>query len=139
MPRGLLHAICDALRFLLLVALAVVPCRASAQELPPVDSGPAPMARIGLYASFATLQAVDAAQTLRALQAGSRETNPFVQPFVGSPVAFVSLKGVTTLSTIVALRRLEKKHPLSAMLCAAAINAAYVGVVAHNYRVLGAR
>ena len=96
---------------------------------------------IGLQASFAALQAMDATTTLVAVHRfGARETNPAMSGLVNHPVAFVAAKSAMTALVIKALGRLSATHPKVAMLLGAGLNAGLGAVVAHNYgQIAGAR
>jgi hypothetical protein len=87
-----------------------------------------------MYVGLATLQALDAHSTLRAIDAGHAEGNPLMGWVVDHPVAFVSIKGAATAGTILVAEKIRKKYPKRALAFMAAINTAYALVVAHNYR-----
>jgi hypothetical protein len=88
-----------------------------------------------LYASFVTLQALDAHSTLVAIDRGARETNPMMAPLVDRPAAFVALKAGTAAGVLYMTERVRRHSPLGAVLMMAAFNSAYATVVARNYRV----
>lgn len=90
--------------------------------------------RYSLYASFATLQALDAHSTLRAINGGGSEANPFMAGIASKPFAFVAMKAGTTAATIYLAEKLSKKNPIASVLLMTAMNSAYATVVAHNYR-----
>lgn len=94
-----------------------------------------PHALIPVFASYAVVQALDVHSTLRALNAGAVEQNPFMTPLVRHPVAFVGLKAAITAGTIFAADRLSRHHRLAAYCLMFAMNSAYAVVVAHNYRI----
>jgi hypothetical protein len=95
---------------------------------------PAPL--VPLYASFATLQALDYHSTTTALSRGvGREANPIVRPIVNNPPAFIAVKAAATVAIVVATERMWKKHPRHAVVFMAAANSAMAVIVAHNYSV----
>ncbi|MGH9147624.1 MAG: DUF5658 family protein [Vicinamibacterales bacterium] len=121
--------------------------------LPPVDvfrmpehsvTSPAhthhrPRALLPLYLSFVSLQVLDIASTRRALEGGAREANPIVAPLSNSTPALVAMKVGSTAAIIYLTERLRKRHPVTAVVLMVGLNAAYAGVVAHNYSVRGRR
>jgi hypothetical protein len=119
-------------------ALAVVPAAPPAET----SGGEVPRAAdrhgrllASLYASFVTLQALDAHSTLVAIDRGARETNPMMAPLVDRPAAFVALKAGTAAGVLYMTERVRRHSPLGAVLMMAAFNSAYATVVARNYRV----
>jgi len=142
---------------LTLIAAGAAPRAASAQALdglsPAIEAGsmlatpiaaatPAPQrpaALVPLYVSFATLQALDTASTMRALNRGGAEANPLVAPVVGSPAAFIGAKAAASALAIVATERLWKDHRTLAIATMIGTNVGYSLVVAHNIRVYGQR
>jgi hypothetical protein len=99
------------------------------------DATARPRALVPLYAGFATLQALDAHSTLRAIGDGHGERNPVVSNFTAAPGAMVGLKLASTAGTIYLAERLWRKHRGAAVVLMIAVNGAYAAVVAHNYRV----
>ena len=89
---------------------------------------------VPLYVSFATLQALDAHSTLRALNAGATEANPIVAGVAGRPVALVAMKAGVAASTIYLVEKVRVKSRRAALVLMAALNSAYAAIVAHNYR-----
>jgi hypothetical protein len=104
------------------------------QSFAPASTRPAPL--MGLYASFATLQALDVASTRMALTAGGVEANPLISRLAGSPVALTAVKAGVTGAMIYASERMWKKNRKAAVLTMIGLNAAYGVVVAHNYGVV---
>ena len=97
-------------------------------------AGERPSSLIPLYASFATLQALDYHSTRRALENGSgREANPLMREIVKSPPAFIAVKAAATASVIVVGEKMWKKNRLGAVLFVAGANVALGVVVAKNY------
>jgi uncharacterized protein DUF5658 len=133
---------------ILIVSLAVTaPRRASAQPLDttapqkivftlPHDA-PRPSALVPLYVSFAALQGLDVATTLRGIQNGAVEANPAMAPIVKSPATFIGVKAITTAAVIAASEQLRKRHRTAAILMMVGANAGYSLVVMHNARVGG--
>jgi hypothetical protein len=102
---------------------------------PPAPDHPAIL--MSLYGSFIGLQALDFDSTLKAIHNGSgREANPVMQSVVGSPVAFMALKGGATAAIIVACERLRRRHHgVAATALMIGLNSAYSFVVARNYAI----
>jgi hypothetical protein len=92
-----------------------------------------PPALPALYGSFAALQILDVHSTLRALGNGGREANPMMRGAAGSPAAMLAIKMGATATTIYATERLWKKNRVAAVVLMAALNSAYLVIVAHNY------
>src|SRR5688500_6485982 len=64
----------------------------------PAPKTPKPTAqalRFGLYASFATLQALDAHSTLKAIRTGGQEANPFMKGIASQPATLIAVKAGT--------------------------------------------
>jgi hypothetical protein len=101
----------------------------------PLPSQVRPLALAPLYASFVTLQVLDAHSTIRATQSGAEERNPFVAPLVGSPFAVVAMKAATTTGAILLTEKLWRRHRVAAIALMIGVNGAYAAIVAHNYRV----
>jgi hypothetical protein len=113
---------------------------ALAQPLFPTTApkGPNPAGkalRYGMYASFAALQALDAHSTLKAIQAGGHEANPFMRAFASKPAALIAVKAGTAAATMMFVEKLSKRNPIASFVVMTALNSAYATVVAHNYRV----
>ena len=106
---------------------------------PEVSASAAPSGRpraLGpLYISFASLQALDVTNTLRALDRGAYEANPVVAPLVNSPAAFIAMKAGATAAVIYLTERLRKRHPVRAVFLMVGLNSAYAGILAHNHRI----
>lgn len=92
-----------------------------------------------MYVSFAGLQIMDALSTSKALAAGGTEANPAMTGVVKNKAAFYGIKAATALSTVFLSERIAKNHPKRAMILMAVLNTAYVGIVAHNYKVARTR
>ena len=124
--------------------LSLSPAIEAASMLPaPIAAAPRaperPAALVPLYVSFATLQALDTASTMRALNRGGSEANPLVAPVVGSPAAFIGAKAAASALAIAASERLWKDHRTLAIATMIGMNVGCSLVVAHNVRVNGHR
>jgi hypothetical protein len=93
-----------------------------------------PRVLVPLYVSFAALQALDVHSTLRAVDAGGVEQNPFLKGLVNQPAALIALKGGIAASTILVADKLQRHNRIGAIVAMAALNSVYATVVAHNYR-----
>lgn len=91
---------------------------------------------VPLYASFATLQMLDAHSTLRAVRAGGVEQNPMLRGIADKPVAMVALKAGVAASTIALAEKVRGRSRVGAIVLMAALNSAYAAVVVHNYRTI---
>ena len=89
-----------------------------------------------LASTYVTLNALDVYTTTRALQSGGSEVNPIVGPFAAHPVAFGALKAASTTATILAARRIWKRHPAAAIVLLIGANAGMSFVVVHNAGVM---
>ena len=110
--------------------LATVRSERMAETRPAANRG----ALVPLYASFATLQMLDAHSTLRALRAGGEEQNPLLKGLADKPAALVALKAGVAVSTIALAEKVRGRSRVGAIVLMAALNSAYATVVAHNYR-----
>ena len=114
----------------------------SVMRMPRSDDGvfAAPALRRSLIVSFGALQALDAFSTMKALKAGGRETNPAMAGIASNRGALLAVKAGTAVATAYFAERLSRNHPKRAIVLMAVLNAAYAGIVVHNYRVArGAR
>jgi len=97
---------------------------------------PRPRPLAPMYASFATLQALDYHSTTRALASGAgREANPLMRPIVDNHAAFIAMKAAATTAIVFGTERMWKTHPRRAVVFMAVANSAMALVVAHNYSV----
>lgn len=95
-----------------------------------------PTLLVPLYASFATLQALDYHSTRRALADGSAsEANPLMRSIVKNPPAFIAVKAAATAGVILAGEKMWKKNRVGAVLFVAGTTAATAIVVSRNYAV----
>ena len=89
---------------------------------------------VPLYVSFATLQALDAHSTLKAVDRGYVEVNPLVASFSKNGAAMAVMKVAVTTSVIVGSEKLWRHNRVAAVAAIIAVNGAYAAIVAHNYR-----
>ena len=99
-----------------------------------LPSQPRPGPLVPLYASFATLQALDVHSTSRALDHGAVEANPMMKGLAGNPTALLAVKAAGTAGVIVASEKMWKKNRAAAVFFMVAANSAMAWVVQHNYR-----
>jgi len=117
-----------------LFAVHDTPSRLTVRENAPPR--PRPAALVPMYASFATLQALDYHSTTRAISQGiGREANPLARSVVEHPAGFLALKAGATAGMIWASERMRKKHPAHAVVLMLASNATMAVIVAHNYSI----
>jgi hypothetical protein len=90
---------------------------------------------IPVHVVTATMQGLDAHSTFRGLDAGAVEANPVVSSFAHNRPVFTAFKVGVAAGIIYTTDRLAKRHPVRALITAAAINSAYAMVAAHNYRI----
>jgi Domain of unknown function (DUF5658) len=95
---------------------------------------PRPGALVPLYASFATLQALDAHSTSRALDHGAVEANPMMKGIAGNRTALLAAKAAGTAGVIFASEKMWKRNRAAAVFFMVAANSAMAWVVQHNYR-----
>jgi len=117
-----------------LFAVHDTPSRLTVRENAPPR--PRPAALVPMYASFATLQALDYHSTTRAISQGiGREANPLARSIVEHPAGFLALKAGATAGMIWASERMRKKHPGRAVVLMLASNATMAVIVALNYSI----
>jgi hypothetical protein len=93
-----------------------------------------PAALLPLYASFVTLQMLDAHSTWRAFDRGGVEANPLIRGIAANEVGLIAIKAVGTAGVIAASERIWTKNRAAALLFMIATNSAVTWVVQHNYR-----
>ncbi len=93
-----------------------------------------PGALVPLYASFATLQVLDAHSTSRALDRGAVEANPVMKGLAGNPTALLAVKAAGTAGVIFVSEKMWKKNRAAAVFFMVAANSAMAWVVQNNYR-----
>ena len=101
---------------------------------PPGPRMARPPALVPLHVSCASLQALDAHATTRALDRGAVEANPLMRGIVGSPVGMLAVKAGGTAGLIWASERMWKRNRTAAIVFLLAANSAMTWVVQHNYR-----
>lgn len=133
-----------------LSALDLTPALLSASAAPAVrlaDADQIPMAPIvaqrpklgksgllnSLYASTVLMQGLDVHSTLKAFGAGAVEGNPLMSGVTKNRAAFIATKATIAAVTILATRKLAKKHKVAAVITLIAVNSAYAMIVRHNY------
>src|SRR6266540_1122289 len=85
------------------------------ENSPPAVAPRRPSVLIPLYASFATLQVLDAHTTLSAIDRGAEEVNPLLGGVARSPARLVAVKTGLVVGTIVMSERLWKQNRLGAI------------------------
>jgi hypothetical protein len=93
-----------------------------------------PAILLPMYVSFASLQVLDAHSTLRALDRGAVEANPFMRSVAGSPAGVLAVKAAATTSIVYSAERIWRHNRTAAVVFMAAANSAMALVVQHNYR-----
>jgi hypothetical protein len=93
-----------------------------------------PAALVPLYVSFASLQALDAHSTTRALERGAVESNPLMKGLAGNTAGMLAVKAAATAGVVYSAERIWKRNKTAAELFMAAANSAMGWVVQHNYR-----
>lgn len=111
-----------------------------AHYLPPPDAWAAPALHTTLFTSFAVLQTLDVATTLRGIGLGrASEANPLMGGLAQHPAALVGVKAGLTAATIMSMRSMSKTHPKAAMITMLALNAGSALVVRSNFRMVMGR
>lgn len=130
---------------LVVVMVGALAPAARAQALdpiyPPKPTGwAAPALHTTLSTSFAILQTLDVATTLRGVSNGrAREANPLMGGLAQRPAALVGVKAGLTAATIFSMHSLSKTHPKAAVLTMLALNAGSAFVVRSNFRLAVSR
>jgi hypothetical protein len=89
-----------------------------------------------LYTSFATLQALDAVSTWRAMRSGNvRELNPLLTNAADNLPALLAIKAASTAVSIYAVEKLRVRNRKAAVATMIGLNIAYAYVVAENLEV----
>jgi hypothetical protein len=114
-------------------AAQVIPLSADFTTAAPVPQR-RPAALMPLYVSFASLQALDAHSTTRALDRGAVEANPMMKGLAGSPAGMFAVKAAATAGLVYSAERIWKKNKTAAVVFMVAANSAMALVVQHNYR-----
>jgi len=113
-------------------AVAPAPPLATAARF---DSPRRPSLLPALYASTALLQALDAHSTMKAINAGAHEANPFMKGVAGNQGALLAVKAGVAGATIYFAEKMWKRNPVGAIAMMVVVNGVNAAVVAHNYRV----
>jgi uncharacterized protein DUF5658 len=134
---------------MLLGAFCVTAGLASAQEeAPPVVSlhvellKPPPPSRppmlMALYVGEVALQTFDGYSTIAGVRQGHREINPLIGPFADRPVAFWTVKALSTATSIVLTERLwRRQHRKEAVVLMIITDGMMTAVGARNAAILG--
>jgi hypothetical protein len=124
---------------------------ADAQQSDPKDAGTPrieitvpettrPAALPAMYVSLAGLQAYDGYATLHGVSAGATETNPLVGGLAKQPVAFWTVKALSTVTTIYFAEQLWRQNKRKQAIVTMVVANAVMGVVAaRNVSVLHSR
>jgi hypothetical protein len=115
----------------LVLGLVVIPVHTFADEAP--ASPERNRTLLSLYATYATLQMLDAHSTTRGLDRGLTEANPLARGVAHQPAALVALKAGGAASTIWLANKLSKRSRTRAIVLMAAMSSGYAMVVARNY------
>ena len=94
-----------------------------------------PSALMPMYVSFASLQALDAHSTSRALDRGAVEANPLMRGLAGNTAGMLAIKAGATTAVVYSAERIWRKNRTAAVVFMLAVNSAMALVVQHNYRV----
>jgi uncharacterized membrane protein len=86
-----------------------------------------------LYATTATIQAMDARSTFKALDQGAVESNSLVAPISNNRPAFVALKVAMSAAFIWGGHTMSKHHKVGAVITLGVLNSVYTAIVLHNY------
>ena len=84
-----------------------------------------------LFVSYAVVQGLDMASTMKARNRGAVEANPIMQ---GSYAKGMAVKATFGAVTMLAVRQIEKKNKKAAVITMIAANVATAAVVANNMR-----
>ena len=121
--------------------LQATPMVASALPPAPVPRGVAlphprqtrPTILPALYATFASLQVLDADSTRKAIRGGAAESNPFMMRASWNDPGMFALKAAATVGTIYFVERLWRHNRVAAVTTMIVLNSAYAAIVASNY------
>ena len=92
-----------------------------------------PAALVPLYVAQVTLHGLDLHSTMRALDQGHREANPFLKNATSGQM--IGAKIATSAATVWLSEKLWKKNRVAAVVVMSGVNAALAAVVANNYRI----
>ena len=84
-----------------------------------------------LFGSYATLQGLDMYSTIVARNSGAREVNPLMNTGYANAATF---KAVMTATTLIGVKKLEKKNKKAAIVTMVTMNVVSAAVVATNFR-----
>jgi hypothetical protein len=89
-----------------------------------------PAALLPMYVGLTGLQAYDGYSTLRGVSRGASEQNPLVGGLSKQPAAFLTLKAVSTLTTIYAAEQLWRQHHKTQAIATLVVANVTMGIVA---------
>jgi len=89
-----------------------------------------PAALLPMYVALTGLQAYDGYSTLRGVGRGGSEQNPLVGGLAKQPAAFLTLKAVSTLTTIYAAEQLWRQHHKTQAIATLLVANVTMGIVA---------
>jgi hypothetical protein len=93
-----------------------------------------------LYVGMSALQIYDGYSTLRGVRGGAPETNPLVGGLAARPVAFWSVKAVTTAASIYLAEQLWRQHHRTqAVVTMVIANGVMAAVAARNASIVGSQ
>jgi hypothetical protein len=95
------------------------------------QTGPSSAAVHVMFGSYAALQALDMASTIKARQMGAREANPVMAGGYGQATA---MKALLSAGALGATAVMAKKNRKAAFVTLIALNAASAAIVANNIR-----
>ena len=95
-----------------------------------------PGALSALYVSYTALQAFDIYSTKHALSRDGREANPLMQHVVGNTDAFLAIKAVVVVNTIIGAERLWRTNKTAAIAVMIASNSVAAMLAARNAHTL---
>lgn len=89
----------------------------------------------GLFLAWMTASGADVSTTALALKHGATEANPWFR----TPAVLITEKAALGTLQIVAIKKLERRHPVLAKVIAAGSAGFYAGLAYHNYQVYRAQ
>ena len=89
----------------------------------------------GIYASMFAVHAFEARTSLDALNAGGREVDPFMRPFISNHTAFVLANLARAAAVDFGIHSVAKHHRIVAIAIGVALDSVYLAAASHNRRV----
>lgn len=96
---------------------------------------PGRLAYNSLEVSYIALNVLDGITTYKVIDAGGKELNPIMKPFIGVRGEFIAVKTLSTFGILAINRAIRKDHPKAAFISLAVLNVGMGYVVNHNYQV----